>query len=232
MDRFDAIQTLLAAVDGGSLSAASRKLGIPLPTVSQKVSKLEAHLGAQLLIRTNRTLLLTEAGSAFVAAGRRLIEDLETAERSASGEYRTPRGELLVTASIMFGKIHVTPIVLDFLAAHPLVNVRVVLADHVIDLVENHVDVAIRIGRLPDSGLVATRVGSIHWVICASPDYLKSHGVPAKPEDLSAHQCIGFEGLQTIRTWPFGRDQGSSSIVMPQTPCPSISYIRARPCCR
>jgi DNA-binding transcriptional LysR family regulator len=204
MDRFDAIRTLLAAVDGGSLSAASRKLRMPLPTVSRKVSELEAHLGTQLVVRTSRKLVLTVAGSAFVAAGRRVLEDLEEAERAAAGEYRIPRGELLVTASIMFGKIYVTPIALAFLAAYPEVTIRVVLADHVVDLVENHIDVAVRIGRLPDSGLVAARVGDIHWVICASPAYLEAHGKPVTPGDLSKHHCIGFEGLQTVRTWPFG----------------------------
>ncbi len=207
MDRFDAIRTLLAAVDGGSLSAASRNLGMPLPTVSRKVSELEAHLGTQLVVRTSRKLLLTDAGGAFVAAGRRVLEDLDQAERAAAGEYQTPRGELLVTASIMFGKIHVMPIVLEFLAAYRDVNVRVVLADHVIDLVENHVDIAVRIGRLPDSGLVATRVGEVHWVICASPDYLAARGVPDTPDDLAHHDCIGFEGLQPVRLWPFGREQ-------------------------
>ena len=205
MDRFDAIRTLLAAVDGGSLSAASRKLGMPLPTVSRKVSELEAHLGTQLVVRTSRKLRLTDAGSAFVMAGRRVLEDLDAAERAAAGEYRAPRGDLLVTASIMFGKIYLTPIVLAFLAAYQEVNVRVVLADHVIDLVENHIDVAVRIGRLPDSGLVATRVGDIHWVICASPAYLEAHARPATPDDLAHHRCIGFEGLQMVRTWPFGR---------------------------
>ena len=214
MDRFDAIRTLLAAVDGGSLSAASRKLGMPLPTVSRKVSELEAHLGTQLVIRTSRRLLLTDAGSAFVAAGRRVLEDLDAAERIAAGEYQTPRGELLVTAPIMFGKIHLTPIVLAFLAVYPQVNVRVVLADHVIDLVENHVDVAVRIGRLPDSGLVATRVGDIHWVICASPDYLAARGVPDTPADLAARDCIGFEGLQMVRTWPFGRGAKSDTVAI------------------
>lgn len=214
MDRFDAIRTLLAAVDGGSLSAASRKLGMPLPTVSQKVSRLEAHLGTQLVVRTSRKLLLTDAGSAFVMAGRRLLEDLEEAERAAAGEYRTPRGDLLVTASIMFGKLYVTPIVLSFLATYPEVNVRVVLADHVIDLVENQVDVAVRIGRLPDSGLVAAKVGSIHWVICASPAYLAAHSVPSKPEGLEGHQCIGFEGLQTVRSWPFGRGSKATTIAI------------------
>jgi DNA-binding transcriptional LysR family regulator len=214
MDRFDAIRTLLAAVDGGSLSAASRKLGMPLPTVSRKVSELEAYLGTQLVIRTSRKLLLTDAGSAFVMAGRRVLEDLEEAERTAAGEYRTPRGDLLVTASIMFGKLHVTPVVLAFLAAYPQVNVRVVLADHVIDLVENHVDVAVRIGRLPDSGLVAARIGEIHWVICASPAYLAKRSAPVTPDDLAGHDCIGFEGLQMVRTWPFGRGNEAKTVAI------------------
>ena len=214
MDRFDAIRTLLAAVDGGSLSAASRKLGVPLPTVSRQVSELEARLRTQLVIRTNRKLLLTDAGSAFVAAGRRVLEELEEAERAAAGEYRIPRGDLLVTAPIMFGKLHVTPVVLAFLAAYPEVNVRVVLFDHVIDLVENHVDVAVRIGHLPDSGLVAARIGEIHWVICASPAYLSTRGTPVAPDDLAQHDCIGFEGLQMVRTWPFGRGTNAKAVAI------------------
>jgi DNA-binding transcriptional LysR family regulator len=214
MDRFDAMRTLLAAIDGGSLSAASRKLGMPLPTVSRKVSELEAHLGTQLVVRTSRKLLLTDAGSAFVAAGRRVLEDLDQAERAAAGEYQTPRGDLLVTAPIMFGQLHVTPIVLAFLAAYSDVNVRIVLADHVIDLVENHVDIGVRIGRLPDSGLVAARVGDIHWVICASPDYLATRSVPDTPDDLAAHHCIGFEGLQMVRTWPFGRGAKARTVAI------------------
>ena len=214
MDRFDAIRTLLAAVDGGSLSAASRKLGVPLPTVSRQVSELEARLRTQLVIRTNRKLLLTDAGSAFVAAGRRVLEELEEAERAAAGEYRIPRGDLLVTAPIMFGKLHVTPVVLAFLAAYPEVNVRVVLFDHVIDLVENHVDVAVRIGRLPDSGLVAARIGEIHWVICASPAYLSTRGTPVAPDDLAQHDRIGFEGLQMVRTWPFGRGTNAKTVAI------------------
>ena len=214
MDRFDAIRTLLAAVDGGSLSAASRKLGVPLPTVSRQVSELEARLRTQLVIRTNRKLLLTDAGSAFVAAGRRVLEELEEAERAAAGEYRIPRGDLLVTAPIMFGKLHVTPVVLSFLAAYPEVNVRVVLFDHVIDLVENHVDVAVRIGHLPDSGLVAARIGEIHWVICASPAYLSTRGTPVAPDDLAQHDCIGFEGLQMVRTWPFGRGTNAKTVAI------------------
>ncbi len=211
MDRFEAMRTLVAAVDGGSLSAASRSLNAPLPTVSRRVSDLEDHLGAQLLVRTSRKLILTEVGETFVAAARKLIDDLDDAERAANGEYRAPRGELLVTAPILFGKIHVAPIVHDFLRAYPDVTVRLVLADHVIDLVETHVDVAVRISRLPDSDLVARRVGQIQWVVCASPDYLARRGEPASPGDLGDHDCIAFEGLQTYRSWPFGAGASARS---------------------
>jgi DNA-binding transcriptional LysR family regulator len=204
VDRFDAIRTLIAAVDGGSLSAASRALGVPLPTVSRKVSELEAHLGTQMVVRTNRKLLLTAAGSAFVQASRRVLSDLEEAERAASGEYQTPRGELLITAPIMFGKLHILPLVLEFLRAYPDVNVRLVLADDVLDLVDNHVDVAARLGHLPDSGLVATRVGEVRWITLASPSYLAQRGTPEVPADLANHDCLAFEGLQTLRSWSFG----------------------------
>jgi DNA-binding transcriptional LysR family regulator len=214
MDRFEAIRTLIAAVDGGSLSAASRSLGVPLPTVSRRVSDLEAHLGTQLLVRTSRKLLLTEAGTAFVASSRRVLEELGEAERAASGEYRAPRGELLVTAPIMFGKLYVAPVVHDFLAAYPDVTVRLVLADILVDLVENHIDIAVRIGQLPDSSLVARRVGSLRWVVCASPDYLARRGTPQEPEELTAHECVAFEGLQQFRTWLFGPEPRVQSIAI------------------
>jgi len=199
MDRFEAMRTLVAAVDGGSLSAASRTLAVPLPTVSRRVSDLEALLGSQLVVRTSRKLLLTESGSAFVASARRVLEELAEAERAASGEYRAPRGELLVTAPIAFGTLNVAPIVHEFLAAYPEVSVRLVLSDWVIDLIGSRIDVALRIGRLPDSALVARRVGEIRWVVCASPDYLSRHGEPVTPADLSDHDCIAFEELQRYR---------------------------------
>lgn len=208
MDRFDAMRTLLAAIDGGSLSAASRQLRTPLATVSRKVSELEAHLGTQLVVRTSRKLLLTEAGTAYCAAARRILSDLDDAERAASGEYRAPRGDLLVTASIMFGKLYVNPVVVEFLRAYPEVNVRLILADHIVDLVENHIDVAVRIGPLPDSGLVASRIGEIYWVTCASPDYLAERGTPQTPQDLEAHRCISFEGPHSARSWTFARGAG------------------------
>ena len=214
MDRFEAIRALVAAVDGGSLSAASRTLRIPLPTVSRRVSDLEALLGAQLVVRTSRKLLLTEAGAAYVESARRALEQLAEAERAASGEYRAPRGELLVTAPIMFGTLNVAPMVHEFLAAYPDVSVRLVLSDWVIDLVESNIDVAVRIGRLPDSALVARRVGEIRWVICASPDYLRRRGEPRTPADLCRHDCIALEDLQHNREWPFAITDGVQQIAI------------------
>jgi len=214
MDRLEAMRTLIAAVDGGSLSAASRALGTPLPTVSRRVSDLEAHLGAQLLIRTSRKLVLTEAGDIFVASARRIIDELGEAERAASGEYREPRGELIITAPILFGRLHIAPIVHDFLAVYPQVSVRLVLSDAVIDLVEAHVDVAVRIGRLPDSDLIAQTAGHIRWVLCASPAYLARAGMPSTPEDLAGHDCIAFEGLQTYRNWTIGSGSAARTVTI------------------
>ena len=204
MDRFEAMKTLVAAVDGGSLSAASRSLATPLPTVSRRISDLEAHLGAQLLIRTSRKLILTEAGETFVASARKLLEDMGDAERVAAGEYRAPRGELVVTAPVTFGKLHVAPVVQDFLAAYPDVSVRLLLSDQIIDLAEAHVDIAVRIGRLPDSELVARKVGEVQWVVCASPDYLARRGTPQTPDDLADHCCVAFEGFRDPHSWDLG----------------------------
>lgn len=209
MDRFEAMRTLVAAVDGGSLSAASRALGVPLPTVSRRVSDLETHLGSQLVVRTSRKLLLTEAGAAYVASARRVLEELSEAERVASGEYRVPRGELLVTAPIMFGKLHVAPIIHEFLSAYPEVNVRLILTDAVIDLIELRIDAAVRIGQLPDSGLVARRVGEVRLVVCTSPDYLERRGAPTTPAEIVNHDCIAFEGLEPDREWPFSGPKGT-----------------------
>ncbi len=225
MDRFEAMRTLVAAVEGGSLSAASRSLGVPLPTISRRLSDLETHLGARLMVRTSRKLVLTEAGEAFTAVARRLLEDLGEAERAAGGEYREPRGELLVAAPIMFGKLHVAPVVHAFLAAYPPVSVRLILSDQVVDLAENHVDVAVRIGRLPDSQLIARQVGHVRWICCASPDYLARRGEPEHPDGLTDHDCIAFEGLQGHRRWSFG--SGAAERAVPIRPRFSVNTADA-----
>ena len=216
MDRFDAMATLVAAVDGGSLSAASRALGMPLATVSRKVSELEGHLRTQLVIRTSRKLVLTEAGLAYVAASRRILDEIEDAERTASGEYRAPRGHLTITAPVVFGRLHVEPVLLEFLKAYPEINARLVLADHVVNLVDDQVDVAIRIGLLPDSSMFATRLGAVGWVTCASPQYLEARGTPETPAALERHDCIMFEGVYSNNLWSFGR--GKEAMVLPSPP--------------
>lgn len=217
MDRFEALRTLIAAVDGGSLSAASRILRMPLSTVSRRISELEAHLTTQILVRTPRKLLLTDAGEAFVHTARRLLAELDEAERAAAGEYREPLGDLLVTAPIAFGKLHVLPIVLEFLRVYPKVDVRLVLSDKIIDLIDNHVDVAVRLGRLPDSGLIGMRVGEVRWITVASPAYLAERGTPESPAALADHDCLAFEGLHISRSWGFAGDaEGGALAINPR----------------
>jgi DNA-binding transcriptional LysR family regulator len=203
MDRIEAMFTLLAAVEAGSLSAASRKLGMPLVTVSRKVSALEAHLRTKLINRTSRRITLTDAGRSYVAGCKRILEDLEEIERAAAGEYAAPRGDLTITAPIVFGRLHVLPIVAEFLKVYPDIDIRIILADRVMNLHEDAVDVAVRIGALPDSSLIATRIGTIRQVVCGSPDYFAAKGTPKRPEELRHHDCVTFDGLMSSTGWKF-----------------------------
>ncbi len=212
MNRLEAMGVFLAVIDAGSLSAAGRKLGMPLATVSRKVSDLEAELKTRLLIRSTRQLTLTEAGRGYVAACRRILDDVNEAERAAAGEYSAPRGDLVLTAPVVFGRLHVLPVLIEFLRAYRQVNVRLVLGDRIVNLLEDHVDLALRIGSLPDSGLVATQLGSIRRVVCASPGYLSKSGAPATPRDLAAHQCISFEPFATANTWRFRENAADISV--------------------
>ena len=167
MDRLDAMTVLLAAVDAGSLSAAGRQLRLPLATVSRRVSELEEHLNIRLLLRGSRKLMLTEAGRCYVASCRRIMEDIAEAERTAAGEYLTPRGELTLSVSQVMGRVHVMPVVAEFLRAYPEVRMRVQLNDRNVNLLEEDVDLALRVGELPDSSMIAVRVGS--YARCCAP---------------------------------------------------------------
>lgn len=158
MDRLESMTILLKVVESGGFSSASRQLGIPLSTVSRKVSELEAYLKMQLLVRSTRKITLTDAGQSYVIACKKILEELDEAERSASGEYKTPRGELTITAPIVFGRHHLLPIVTEFLKVYPEIDLRLMLVDHVVNLIDYRVDLALRVGALPDSSLLATRV--------------------------------------------------------------------------
>lgn len=213
MDRLEAMSTLLAAAEAGSLSGASRALGVPLSTVSRRVADLEAHLKTGLVTRGSRRLSLTDAGLAYVAACQRILADIEEAEQTATGEYRAPRGDLTITAPVAFGRIHVLPVVAAFIKAYPDIDIRLTLADRVFNLIEEHVDLALRIGDLPDSNLVAAKLGSIRLITCASPRYFSDRGVPQNPEELAKHDCITFEAVSRAKTWTF--KSGKREIVVP-----------------
>lgn len=203
MDRLEAMSVFVAAVDGGSLSAAGRHLGMPLATVSRKLSDLETHLRARLLHRSTRKLTLTDAGRDYYASCKRILEDVGEAERDASGEYSEPRGELVIAAPIVFGRLHVLPVIGQFLLAYPQVDVRLVQGDRVANLVDEHIDLAIRVGALPDSSLTATGIGSVRRMVCASPEYLSRRGTPATPEELTGHCCVSFDALGASYAWRF-----------------------------
>jgi DNA-binding transcriptional LysR family regulator len=207
LNRLEAMTILLAAVDSGSLSAASRQLRVPLATVSRRMLQLEKHLNVRLLMRGNRKLRLTDAGRGYVASCRRIIEDIAEAERTAAGEYRAPQGELIMSVPATMGRTHALPIIVEFLRTFPNVRVRMQLTDRLVNLLEENFDLAMRVSELPDSSLIATRVGLIRRVVCASPAYLKRRGAPKKPADLTSHDCVAFEGYEgsTVGKWEFVR---------------------------
>lgn len=209
MDRLEAMTVLLTAVDAGSLSAASRQLHMPLATVSRRVSELEAHLNVRLVLRGGRKLVLTDAGRDYVASCRQILEDIEQVERTAAGEYRAPQGELIISAPVVIGRNHVVPVLVAFLRSAPQIRAHIQLSDQVSHLLEDHVDLAVRLGALPDSTLVATRIALLDRVLCASPAYLQARGVPQKPEDLAAHDCITYVGYSAADMWEFGEGQAS-----------------------
>lgn len=207
MDRLEAMTVFAAIVDGGSLSAAGRKLGVPLATVSRKLADLEAYLKTRLITRSTRKLVLTDAGRDYLAACRQILEQVDEAERTAAGAYAKVRGQLVVAAPIVFGRLYLVPVAAEFLEQHPEIDIQLRLGDRNVNLIEEHVDVALRIGTLPDSGLVATQVGAIRRVVCASPDYLLRFGTPLAPDDLAVHRCISFDGLDSATAWTFvGKD--------------------------
>jgi len=203
MDRLDAMSIVVAVVESGSLSAASRRLRIPLPTISRKLSDLEAHLGTRLLIRSTRKLVLTEAGADYVAASKRILEEVGDAERAASGEYSAPRGDLIITAPVVLGRMHLLPAITEFLAMYPEIDVRLVLSDRYVDLIGDHIDLALRVGALPDSSLVATRLGAVRRVVCGSPSYFAAHGIPKTPAELARLTAVTFDVLGSVTAWDF-----------------------------
>jgi DNA-binding transcriptional LysR family regulator len=207
MDRLAAIKVFVAIAEARSLSAAGKRLGMPLTTVSRHLAGLEKDLGARLATRTTRNLTLTEPGRHYLDSCRRILAELEMAERRVVGEQVEPQGELAVTAPVVFGRLHVLPIITQFLEAFPRVTMRLLLVDRVVELIEEGLDISVRIGPLPDSSLIATRVGTIRHVTCASPAYLIKRGVPSSPRELIDHDVISFTALGAHDRWVYSGDR-------------------------
>ena len=203
MDRIQAMSAFLAVVDTGGFASAARKLNVSPSVVTRAVTELEERLGTRLLTRTTRFVRLTETGAGYADGCRRLLADLEEVESSAAGTHAAPRGQLTITSPVNFGRIHVAPIVRSYLGQYPEVDMQCWFLDRVVNLVDEGVDVAVRIGALPDSSLQATRVGRVRQVHCASPDYLARHGVPQRPEDLAAHVIVAATGVSPTLEWRF-----------------------------
>lgn len=218
---------LLKVVQTGSLSAASRATRIPLPTISRKLSELEAHVGAKLLVRSTRRLSLTDAGQAYVTAARSILEQVEDAEQQAAGEFQSPKGELVIAAPVSFGRLHALPVIAEFLQSYPQIDVRLLLSDRNVHLLEDNIDLALRIGRLPDSSLVGTRIGKTRHVLCASPTVLASHGTPTTPEELLGLPLVSFDPLTAAPAWQFSSPGQARSIEVPVRPKLSVSSADA-----
>jgi DNA-binding transcriptional LysR family regulator len=213
MDRLEAMSVIIAVTETGSISAASRRLKSPVATVSRKVAELETRLKAQLFQRTSRRMTLTDSGRSYIDACKRIIEQVDDAERKVSGEYRIPKGGLAVTAPWGLGHTHLLPLAIEFLETYREISLRLMLTDRIVNVTEEDIDIAIRVGALPESSMIATRIGSIRIVVCGSPTYLEARGHPEQLTDLADHACITIDDRAAPPAWRFVR--GSRTKVAP-----------------
>ncbi|MDJ0947491.1 MAG: LysR family transcriptional regulator [Alphaproteobacteria bacterium] len=214
MDHLQAMSVFVAVAEEAGFAPAARRLNMSPPSVTRAVSGLEARLGARLLHRTTRSVRLTEAGQRYLADCRRILLEIGEADRQAAGVHAAPSGLVTVTASVVFGRVILLPVLLDLLDRYPEISVSALLVDRVVHLLDEGIDVAVRIAELPDSSLTAVRVGSVRRVLCASPDYLAKRGRPRRPADLSEHEIVSFASAPLGGEWTFARD-GKAQTVRP-----------------
>lgn len=203
MDKLQAMTSFVRIVDNGSLTAAAADLGVSLPSMVRTLASLERELGVTLLNRTTRRLHLTDEGRQYLEHCRTILGQVRQAEARLQSRRAVPHGKLAVTASVLFGRRYVAPVVNEFVQRHPEVTAELLFVDRVVNLVEEGLDAAIRIGHLGDSSLVAIPLGRVRRVVCASPAYLRSRGTPRRPEDLRGHRCVRFTGLAPRAEWTF-----------------------------
>jgi len=203
MDRLNSMKYFVAVVECGNFSAASRKLEIPKTTLNRGINSLEAYLGAKLFVRSTRKLCLTEIGKVYLNSCHAILDQVAQSEKMVSNKQQNPVGELTVTAPVLFGNIHVVPVINEFLKKYTDIKIRLLLEDRTVNIHEESVDLAIRVGELPDSNLVAKSVGSVSKITCASGEYLSKQGRPNNPQDLDRHSCISTDNLDGSKTWRF-----------------------------
>ncbi len=213
IDRFAALEAFVKVAETQSFSEAARRLRSSKSAVSRSVGALEAELGSRLINRTTRSLNLTEAGRAYFERVSRILSDLDDADRALSQLQASPRGRLMVSAPMSFGFLHLAPALPEFLARFPEVDVDLSLNDRFVDLVDEGFDLALRIGALPDSSLMARRIAPIRVTLCASADYFRRRGTPQTPEDLKAHECLRNSNVARTQEWRFVDQDGKPSLV-------------------
>jgi DNA-binding transcriptional LysR family regulator len=206
MDKFSLVTIFIAVVDTNGFAAAARKLNISPPAVTRAINELEMQLHVRLLTRTTRKVRVTEAGARYVEDCRRIIAELSEADESVGGSHGAPRGRLTLTAPVLFGSKFVTPIVAEYLQTYPEVSASCLFLDRIVNMMDEGIDVAIRIGELPDSSMQSIQVGQVRRVICAAPGYLKSHGLPKKPGDLQNHAIISANSMAPSPEWTLMED--------------------------
>ena len=215
MDKFQAMTAFVRIVEKGSLTAAASALDTSLPSVVRTLAALERHLGIRLLNRTTRRIHLTDEGAQYLERCRIILSGVEETEAGLASRHLEPQGKLSVTASVMFGRRYIAPIVSEFIRRHPNVSADLLFVDRVVNVIEEGLDVAIRIGRLSDSSLVSIPVGKVRRVICATPQYLRRHGIPRAPADVRTHRCIRHSGLAPRSEWHFRA--GRRNVIVPIT---------------
>lgn len=213
MDRLHLMTVFIAVAEEESFAGGARRLGMSPPAVTRAVAALEVKLGVKLLQRTTRYVRVTEAGQRYLDDARRIVADVDEADEAAAGINAAPRGQLTVTAPVLFGKLFVMPGIVDYLNRYPEVEVSALFLDRVVNMLEEGIDVAVRIGQLPDSSMRAIRVGEVRRVLCASPDYLARAGLPVSPAALRDHTIIAATGVSPAVEWRFGADNSGTSAV-------------------
>ena len=212
MDRLQLINILVTVVDTGGFAGAARKLNVSPPVVTRAINDLEDHLGVRLLTRTTRIVRVTEAGARYAEDCRVIVSQLSEADEAVGGLHAAPRGRLTVTAPVGFGAMYVTPVVTEYLSRYPEVNVSCWFMDRNVNLLDEGVDIAVRIGELPDSSMQAIRVGKMRLRVCAAPEYLGKHGVPESPEELQNHVIIAASGATSTAEWRISTDGAPGAV--------------------